>query len=82
MKKKAIIILLPALLLMFSCESFIEGWDESPNSPTSTTPALLLTNSEVATFASFTGQNARTAAILTQQCTGVTDQMYDDLYHY
>ena len=82
MKKKAIIILLPALLLMFSCESFIEGWDESPNSPTSTTPALLLTNSEVATFASFTGQNARTAAILTQQCTGVTDQMYDDIQNY
>jgi len=43
---------------------------------------LLLTNSEVSTFAVFTGQNARTAAILTQQCTGVTDQMYDDIQNY
>lgn len=82
MKKKTLIILLPALLLMFSCESFIEGWDESPNSPTETTPALLLTNCEVSTFAAFTGQNARTAAILTQQCTGVTDQMFDDIQNY
>ena len=82
MKKKVFIILLPALLLMLSCESFIEGWDESPNAPTTTTPALLLTNSEVSTFAVFTGQNARTAAILTQQCTGVTDQMYDDIQNY
>ncbi len=69
-------------MLSVSCESFVEGWDESPNSPTSTTPALLLTNIEVSTIATYTGQLARTAAILTQQCTGVTDQMYNVIQNY
>lgn len=82
MKNINIYISLALLFSLVSCESFIEGWDESPNSPATTTPGLLLSNTQVATFANFTGQNARTAAILTQQCTGVTDQMYDEIQNY
>lgn len=81
--KNYIIPQLFILLTLFSgCESFVDGWDESPNSATEATPALLLTNSQVATFSVYTGQNARTAAILMQQCTGVSDQMYDVVQNY
>ncbi len=82
MKKYKIPIILMFYLLITGCESFIEGWDESPNDPTDATPALLLTNTQVSTFAAYTGQNARTAAILMQQCTGVSDQMFDDIQNY
>lgn len=82
MKKTVLYIFSFVLLFSFGCESFVDGWDKSPNSPTEATPALLLTNAEVATFSVYTGQNARSAAILMQQCTGVTDQMYDIVQNY
>lgn len=69
-------------ILLNGCESFVDDWDESPNSPVTATPALLLTNLEVSTFAIQTGQNARAAAILTQQCTGTSDQMYNTFQNY
>ena len=45
-------------------------------------PPLLLTNTEVSTFAAYTGQTARTVAILMQQCTGTNDQMFDVIQNY
>ncbi len=82
MKKLLILFALPVCFLFQGCEGFIKGWDESPNNPTTITPALLLTNAEVSTFAAYTGQNARTTAILMQQCTGVTDQMFNAIQNY
>lgn len=83
MKKIFIILMIPVLISGLSgCGSFVEGWDESPNTPTTATPALLLSNTMVSTFAAYTGQTARTAAILTQQCTGTNDQMFDVIQNY
>jgi hypothetical protein len=83
MKKTLIFLIIPVLFLALnSCSSFIEGWDESPNTPTQATPALLLTNTQVSTFAAFTGQTARTTAILMQHCTGTNDQMFDAIQNY
>lgn len=81
--KNIIISIFTLLFIVLSgCENFVDDWDESPNSPTEATPALLLTNLEVSTFTIYTGQNARAAAILTQQCTGVNDQMYNVFQNY
>ncbi len=81
---KNIFISIFSLLFIFlaGCESFVDDWDESPNSPLEATPALLLTNLEVSTFAIQTGQNARAAAIFAQQCTGTSDQMYNTFQNY
>jgi hypothetical protein len=83
-KMKNIYISVFSLLFIFlaGCESFVDDWDESPNSPVEATPALLLTNLEVSTFTIQTGQNARAAAVLTQQCTGTSDQMYNTFQNY
>ncbi|MBK6930563.1 MAG: SusD/RagB family nutrient-binding outer membrane lipoprotein [Saprospirales bacterium] len=73
-----------ALLLLLgsaSCSKFVDGYEVSPNSPTETNPALLTTVIQVATFSHFTGQFARHASIMTQQCAG-TQAQYEDLANY
>ncbi len=82
MKKIALLFAIPLLVFSSGCESFIEGWDKSPNSPTEATAPLLLTNAQVATIASYTGQNARAIAVLVQHCTGVNDQMFNVVQNY
>jgi len=77
MRKLIAFIILPIFLLVASCESFIEGYDESPNSPTEATVQLLMSVSQVSTFMYYTGQLARTPAILMQQCAGTDFQMID-----
>lgn len=75
--------LLTALLLLgsTSCSNFVDGYEVSPNSPVETNPALLTTVIEVATFAHYTGQFARFATVMTQQCAG-TQAQYEDLAKY
>jgi hypothetical protein len=77
MKKIIVLMVLPVLLSIVSCERFIEGWDESPNNPTEATAPLLLSASEVATFMYYTGQLARTPSIFVQYCAGTGFQMED-----
>jgi len=77
MKKIFVLILLPALLSVVSCEKFIEGYDDSPNNPTEATAPLLLSASEVATFMYYTGQLTRTPSIFIQHCAGTGFQMQD-----
>jgi len=77
MRKIIAFIILPIFLIIASCESFIEGYDESPNSPTEATAQLLMSVAEVSTFMYYTGQLARTPAILMQQCAGTDFQMID-----
>ena len=64
-----------------SCSKFVDGYEVSPNSPVETTPALLTTVIQVATFSHFTGQFARHATIMTQQCAG-TQAQYEDIANY
>lgn len=77
MKKLSILLILPMLLFATSCEKFIEDYDVSPNSPDVVTPGLLLTMTEVAVFAQYTGQLSRSAGIYTQQIQGTDFQMID-----
>jgi hypothetical protein len=81
MKKIIVLIALPALLSVISCEKFIEGWDESPNTATEATAPLLLSVSEVGTFMYYTGQLARTPSVFVQHCAG-TDFHMEDIKNY
>jgi hypothetical protein len=77
MKKIFVPILLAVLLSVLSCERFVEGWDDSPNTPTKATAPLLLSETEVATFMYYTGQLARTPSIFIQHVAGTDFQMID-----
>jgi len=69
------------LLGSASCSKFVDGYEDSPNNPLETTPALLTTVIQVATFSHFIGQFARHAAVMTQQCAG-TQAQFEDLANY
>lgn len=71
---KKIIIALATVAFLGSCGKLVEGYDVSPNSPTSATPSLLLSTIEVASFMHHSGQLARQSAILTQQMAGTQFQ--------
>ncbi len=77
MKKIFLILSLPIILFNSGCNGWIDEVSDSPNSPTTVTPALLLTVSEVAMQSLYTGQLARTSSILTQQSAGNSFQMID-----
>jgi len=75
MKKLAYILVAGLVLFTTGCKKYVEGWDDNPNLPTTVTPALLLSASEVALIATMEGQLARTATIWSQQLTGTDFQM-------
>lgn len=81
MKKYIFSLVVLLTISLNSCSDFVDGYEVSPNSPTESNVALLTTVTQVATFSHFSGQFARTAAILTQQCNGVQAQ-YEDLANY
>lgn len=75
--KKINILLLLVILGFSSCSKFVDGLEESPNSPSEATPGLLLTTIQVSTFATYGGQLARNANVLTQTLEGVQFQAQD-----
>ncbi|MCB0734914.1 MAG: SusD/RagB family nutrient-binding outer membrane lipoprotein [Flavobacteriales bacterium] len=77
MKTKALIGLLATGLFLSGCSKFVEDYDVSPNYPGEVNAALLTTNAQVALFATYNGQLARTTSIWTQQLAGTDAQMID-----
>jgi len=77
MKKIFIFSILALFFTLISCERFIEGWDESPNTTTQATAPLLLSEIEVATFMYYTGQLTRTPSVFIQQTAGTDFHMVD-----
>ena len=65
--KKISYFLAAALMMTSSCKKFVEGYDVSPNSPVDVPINLLLPAVEVSTFAIYTGQLARVAAVFTHK---------------
>ncbi len=76
MKKILILITLSVLIITQGCKKYTEGDKISPNSPATVTAALLLSNCELALFAAYGGNLARTSSMLTQQSSGNTDQAF------
>lgn len=76
-----IIYKLSVLLILacgiFSCSKFVEGYDASPNSPTSVTPGLLLSSTELGLQTTYTIGITRIACVLDQQIAGTKEQMLD-----
>jgi hypothetical protein len=77
MKKLKFLSIALAVLFLGSCSKFVEDYDVSPNDPSEVTPSLLLANAELATFAIYHGQLARTANLMTQHLTGTDFQMVE-----
>lgn len=63
-----------AVLFLGSCGKFVDGYEISPNDPVESSPALLLTVSEVQTFMTYSGQLARLSSVLMQQQAGTDGQ--------
>ena len=70
MKKMKNLILILSVLLVISCQNEIDTFNENPNNPSNVTPALLLTQAEVATFNIHSGDLSRITSLLTQQIAG------------
>ena len=78
MKKLKYIGMVAIVAISFtSCKKYLDDVAPNPNAPENVGPKVLLANVEVATFASYTGNNARRAAIFTQHCSGTGFQMAD-----
>ena len=77
MKKITYSVLALLLITFTGCKKFVDGYDTSPNDPSVVTPALLLSNCEVAYFATANGQLSRQTSMMVQQSTGVDGQSRD-----
>ncbi|MFO7657961.1 MAG: SusD/RagB family nutrient-binding outer membrane lipoprotein [Bacteroidales bacterium] len=85
MKRKIIIIIgfFSAFLLFNSCtESYIEGYEISPNDPVEVLESNLLSAAEVAVFGNVTGELARLASIFVQSQAGVSNQSLNEQATY
>ena len=72
--KKLIIYLLSLFVFLTGCEKYVSQDDVSPNSPTSATMQVLLPTVEVAIFAIYTGETARTSGMWVQHFNGASFQ--------
>lgn len=73
--KKITIILVTILtigLMNSGCKKYFEEKIPSPNDPTETSPDLLISNMELATFAGYSGQLARQGLTFTQHIAGTS----------
>ena len=65
MKRRLIYLLLPFFIFGFiGCGNFVNGFDESPNSPTKVTPPLLLSAAELGLQTSYTSGIDRISSVL------------------
>ncbi|MFC0876949.1 SusD/RagB family nutrient-binding outer membrane lipoprotein [Saccharicrinis sp. FJH2] len=72
-----------ALALTTGCtESYIEGYDVSPNDPSVVPEANLLTAAEVALFGNVTGEMARETSVFMQSQAGLKDQSLEEHARY
>lgn len=72
-----IIIVALAGITFSSCKKYLDDVKTSPNEPLTASPKVLLSSIEVATFANYTGNNARRSSIFIQQISGTGFQMSD-----
>lgn len=80
---KTTISIVCALALTVGCtETYIEGYDVNPNSPSEVPEANLLTASQVAMFGNVTGELAREAAIFMQSQAGLSNQSLEEHARY
>ena len=71
-----------AAIITGCTESYIEGYDVSPNYPSDVPAANLLTASQVAMFGNTTGEYAREASIFIQSQAGLKDQSLEEHARY
>ncbi|MCH2224295.1 MAG: SusD/RagB family nutrient-binding outer membrane lipoprotein [Crocinitomicaceae bacterium] len=74
MKKIVILIMVPMLFMMISCEKYFGDINQDPNNPTEVTPEVILPGIQATMSYSFGGDGARFSTILSQHIKGVSRQ--------
>ena len=69
-------------LVIISCNSDLDDYSQNPNDPTDTSPDLLLTAMQVATFSAYSGNNVRIPAMWVQQIAGTSEGQYGAYCNY
>ena len=76
-------IIISAMLVSGSCtESYIDGYDVSPNYPSDVPLTNLLSATEVALFGNVTGEFARVTSVFMQSQAGLTNQSLEEHARY
>ncbi|MCO4293337.1 SusD/RagB family nutrient-binding outer membrane lipoprotein [Solitalea sp. MAHUQ-68] len=81
MKRIITYIILGFILTVSSCQSKLDDYGVNPNNPENSSPSLLLSSTEVGTFANLTGDLARQTNLFTQHVAGV-DGQYQNYARY
>ncbi len=71
-RSKYIFVLAVIALSVYSCDNYLEDDVISPNDPLNVTPQTLLSNVQVSTFASYTGQLTRQSLLFARQLAGTS----------
>ncbi len=83
MKQIKIFILIAVIFIVGGCtESYIEGYDVSPNNPSVVLNSNMLTASQVALIGNVTGELARMTSIWVQSQSGISNQSLEDQATY
>ena len=78
MKKISYLVLAAVVAIAStSCKKYLSDVQSNPNDPEKASPKVLLSAIEMATFANYTGNNARRSSVFVQQIAGTNFQMYD-----
>lgn len=70
------------ILLVSACNNDLDEYSLNPNDPTETSPDLLLTSLQVATFSVYSGNHARIPAIWIQQLSGTSEGQFGAYTNY
>ena len=68
----SVTIAFAVIMMTTGCDKYFEDAIVTPNDPAAVTPGLLLTSVQVSTFASYGGQLARQAGVMTQHVAGTS----------
>lgn len=71
-----------SISLLTGCQSELDNFNENPNSPTTTTPSLLLAAMEISTFSTHTSGLIRASSIFDQHLAGTNIGQLEDIQRY
>lgn len=70
------------IVSFLSCQSDLDEYSKNPNNPSETSPDLLLTSMQVATFSVYSGNHVRIPALWIQQIAGTNEGQFGAYTNY
>lgn len=75
-------ILIFVLIFSIGCNEDLDNYSENPNDPVQSSPDLLLTGMQVATFSVYSGNHVRIPALWVQQIAGTSEGQFGAYSNY